>query len=286
MRDQPDIRVAQPGESGRDHIIVSPFQFYMNGEDALRVTSANSLTGVVLAITGRFFDADTQAITAIDERHTPNTDRSIKQTLISLGKGYLLNIAVRVVTGAPVIGQTFAIVELVRGFTGATQFLGVLGQDYVTKRQGLAWPGSPIRSSIEGGGYFRTIAGAAPAAGAEILETVPAGARWELLSGACVLTTSATAGTRIVGLLLKTGGVTRGATFQPTGLIPSRIGVWYMGQTLPNMNDATGNQNTLPLPAATKLLAADTWGTQTQAIAAGDQWNAPNYHVQEWLEVN
>lgn len=279
----PVIKAPFVGSDGRPTI--EPGAFFLDGDYSLRVNSWNALVGVVVGIRVRMIRATDGELVDSDFLHTPNSNRTKATTDFPLPAGFILNVTVFASTGTPLVGQTFVQVQLTRGLTGATLLLATMLQDYITSVQALAYPGSPIRSSIEGGGYIRSITGAAPGAGVEILETVPGGARWELLTGACVLTTSATAGTRIVGLLIRTAGVTRAATFQPTGLIPSRIGVWYFGQAMPNMTDATGNQNTLPLPRATMLLAADTWGTQTQAIAAGDQWNAPQYTVRELLEA-
>lgn len=283
MSDVLTLKAPFVGNDGRP--LIEPGAFFLDGNYALRINSWNALAGVVVTVRARIIRASDGELVDSSWDHTPNTNRTKATNDFPLPAGFILNVTAFASAGSPLVGQTFVQVQLARGLSGATLLLGTLLQDYVTSVQALAYPGSPIRSSVDGGGYIRSITGAAPGAGVEILETVPAGARWELLTGACVLTTSATAGTRIVGLLIRTAGVTRAATFQPTGLIPSRIGVWYFGQAMPNMTDPTGNQNTLPLPRSTMLLAADTWGTQTQAIAAGDQWNAPQYTVRELLEA-
>src|SRR5439155_18890058 len=99
-----------------------------------------------------------------------------------LGKGAILNLTVFASAGAPLMGQTYVIVQLIKGLTGATIVLGTLLGGYLTATQALGWPGSPIISSTDGEGCTRLIVGTTPAAEANILETVPTGARWELLS--------------------------------------------------------------------------------------------------------
>src|SRR4051812_10049451 len=104
--------VAQPTASAGGRVISSPFQFYTTGEDRLRVTSFNSLTGVALKIQSRFVDSK-GAVQANAEDHIPLSNRTARQTEHELGAGALLNLTVFANTGTPQIGQTFVIVQLV-----------------------------------------------------------------------------------------------------------------------------------------------------------------------------
>lgn len=177
---------------------------YLSGDDHLRITTFNAATGVTLAIEGRLLDEEGR-VNVIGDRHVPNTNRTTANTIFRLPKGWLLDVSVRASVGTPLIGQCFAVVELVRGFSGAVAALAVLAQGYVTATPRLGWPGSGVRESVDGPGVLRSIAGTQPGAGAEVSETVPTGARWELLVAYLGLTTSATVANRNVGLTLDDG---------------------------------------------------------------------------------
>jgi hypothetical protein len=81
----------------------------------------------------------------------------------------------------------------------------VLLQGYVTDTSRLSFPGSPIRSSIEGPGVLRSITGTNPAANAEISETVPTNARWRVHAIRFTLVTDANVANREVALTLDDG---------------------------------------------------------------------------------
>src|SRR5213592_1900599 len=171
------VFVAQPLASAGGRIIASPFQFYVTGEDHLRVISVNSLAGVRLKLQGRFIDTSGK-LDAFSYDHIPTSDRTATTTMHQLGVGAVLNLTVFASTGAPVSGQTFVIVQLTRGLGAAAIVLGTLLQGYVTSAQHLGWPGSPIVTSTAGEPLIRKIVGTTPGAGNNINETVPTGARW------------------------------------------------------------------------------------------------------------
>src|SRR5258708_7789748 len=116
---------ADPLSLAGGKIISSPFQFAFTGEDHLRVRSFNSLAGVVLSVDARTLGTR-GAIQVTSHEHTPNSDRTAKTTTIPMAKGYVLNLVVRAKTGTPMIGQTYVIVELVRGLGSNAQILGQL----------------------------------------------------------------------------------------------------------------------------------------------------------------
>src|SRR4051812_32014952 len=142
-----------------------------------------------------------------------------------------MNITAFASAGTPIIGQTFVRVQLIRGLSGATLPIATLLQGYVTSRQDLAYPGSPIRMSTEDAFPVRIITGTDPAAGVEIVETVPDGAVWELVSVTARLVTSAAAAVRFPMLQLDHGGSTFGL-HQVSGSIGASVGkfcTWHIG---------------------------------------------------------
>ena len=103
---------------------LSSSSFFFTGEDRLRVTSFNSAAGVTLAIEGRRIDPEGRLV-AFAERHVPNTDRTVATSTFAIGEGFILNVQVRASAGTPHRGQCFAILEVVRGQTGAVVPIGV-----------------------------------------------------------------------------------------------------------------------------------------------------------------
>jgi hypothetical protein len=278
---------AQPTSTAGGRVIASPFQFFTTGEEHLRIESSCSLTGVRLAVHYRFLPA-AGAILANRETHTPNSDRTVRRTDHALGAGALLNLTVVAEAGTPRIGQCFVRVQLIRGLSGATIVMGTLLQGYVTARQDIAWPGSPIESSIAGGGVIRAILGTDPAAGAEILETVPTGARWELLALGVRLVTDATVADRIPLMYVDEplGAEVLYMSPQAGVIVASqdRRVAWMIG--MPHESQLNVNMNTAGLPPGVPLLAGQRIITTTVGLQAGDNYRQPTLHVREWLEVS
>lgn len=279
--------LAEPISAAGGKVIASPFQFYTTGEEFLRVTSANSLTGVTIAIHGRWLDL-TQTVQATAWTHTPHNDRTLVTTDFPLGQGALLNLTVFASAGAPVIGQTFVIVQLVRGVGAAAIVLGTLLQGYVTGTQQLAWPGSPIQDSISGGGYIRFIQGTKPGVGQLVTETVPTGARWELLAIGVEFDPDATDATRDVVLAAAFPAI--GNVFLiPNGqtAVAGDVGdlfTWAQGVT-PAKTSVQSFWGCAPVPMRYIFAAGEEIGITRTNGGPSDQFQAPLLKVREWLEV-
>jgi hypothetical protein len=265
-------------------LVAGPYNFQFTGEDNLRLTVANSLAGAVVAVAYR--TAPTPTTTQSNKQSFPPTsDRAINTFEFSIGEGYLLNVVAFASSGAPKRGQTFAKLEVIRGLGSAALVLGCVFAGYVTPNQPIAWPGSPIESSTDGDGYTRVIAGTDPAAGAEASETVPPGARWELLDFFVQLATDATVAARRAGIFFDDGSAPYYRSPQPGTVAASAAmdNYWAQGSAL----------ETAPLPdvsvanlaAGHRLLAGHRIRTATNNLKAGDNLGQPRYVVREWLEV-
>jgi hypothetical protein len=257
--------------------------WYMQKEDNIRLTSYNALASVKLEVRYRFLDLSNCLIPS-QETQTPNTDRTAKSSIFITPEGWLLGGEVFVSGAAPLIGQTYVVLEIVRGTGSSALPLQVIAAGYVSAKQPLPFPGVQVGSTLDGGGALRSITGSAPAAGAEISETVPTGARWELLLFRAAYTTSATAGNRQPILILDDGS-NRWMTSPYLGVTAASgngAGEWAQGS---NIGAAVGGQNPSGfLPLNNRLPAGARIRTTTVAIAAGDQYAAPTYLVREWLE--
>lgn len=269
---------------GGGRILPSPAQFYLTGEDQLRIVSACALTGVTIEIRARI--ADFEGETKAEKwTHIPFTNRSVRTEDFPLGTGSLLNVTAFASGATPRIGQAYVQIQLIRGFGTGALVLGTILGGYVTSTQAMGWPGSPIQHSLESGGYTRTINGSAPAAGVDINETVPTGAEWQLLMLQAQLTTAAGGTNRIPVLNLAPDGTQLSVSATPTTVAPSASGTFNWNIGMPLAVQVQPGINIGGLPTEIRMHAGGSFFIQTSALAAGDQWSAPRYLVREWLEV-
>lgn len=255
---------------------------YLTRDNAVRVTSFNSAAGVSLTIAGQILNDDGRVV-PFSFLHVPNTDRTIATSTVRVGEGVLLNAHVFASSGSPRRGQCFVRVQIVQGFSGAVDAIGTVLQGYVTDTAGRAWPGSPIELSTEGRGVIRSITGTDPAAGAEISETVPTNARWQLLAIRFTLVTDATVANRRPNLQIDDGttelarstlqnDATAGATFHYS----YQIGVQALA--------GAGNYFSAHIVSRTYLSGGFRIRTATTNLQAGDNFGAPQLLVEEWIE--
>jgi len=171
------------------------FPFATAGEDNLRVTSYCSVPGVNIELSGRLRHPD-GTLSTFTHQDAASNDRESLVHDYPLGAGVLLNLTVHT-TGVEILfGHCFAVVHLIRGFSGGTTALATLLQGYVTGSQHLAWPGSPIKHTREHDGIVRFVFPADPGAGTQYLDAVPPGAIWRPISFKFRFTASAVAGNR------------------------------------------------------------------------------------------
>lgn len=255
---------------------------FLTGEDHLRIRSLNSATGVTLAIEGRILRTD-GVLSMLRDSHVPATDRSATTKLIRLTDGWLVDLQVRAVAGTPRRGQCYVVVEIVRGFTGDVQPITTLIQGYICDTSNRAWPASPLELSTEGPGNLRTITGTNQAAGAELSETVPTNARWRLIALRATLVASAAAANRVVQLVLDDGTSIFMGTISSVTQTAAQTQI-YNAAEYGVVNAVTLVGIPLPLPTSIVLAQASRIRTVTAALDVGDDWAAPIYTVEEWIE--
>ena len=266
-------------------IAPAPYSFEFTGEDRLRVIVHNSLAGVRVGIHYRVH-REGAATHASAHTIAPSADRLASVSEVTIGRGYLLNVVAFAAAGTPQIGHTFVTVQVIRGSGVAATVLGVILQDYVTARQAIAWPGSPIRLSTEGSGVIRHVVGGQPATGAMPWEFVPTGARWELLSIMCALTTSATAGTREPELGYHLGNTTYALSNTPIAQGPSATWTYSWSHGVAAARFQVRQIASGSMPTAPILVPGASFFLFVSGLAAGDAWSQPIYTVREWLEAN
>lgn len=264
-------------------ITASATPVYLEGEDNLQISSINSLAGAQVTVVGRLLDLSGR-ITPFQQIHNPSSNRTLSSTLLRLGDGWLLNLSVQITAGNPTHGQTWVRVQLVRGMEGATFALGTLVAGYATASQPLGWPGSPVGTTLDGQGAIRSIIGATPGAGAEISETVPTGARWEILAIRFQLVTAVAVANRLPVVLFNDGSNDYFHTETATVQAASLTNNYAFGQGLPHVADSVAYAQLGGLPVNNRLLAGHRWRTVTSNIQPADQLSLVQYVVREWLE--
>lgn len=161
--------------------------------------------------------------------------------------------------------------------------VAILMAGYVAETNKIAYPGGNLESSLEGPGLIRSITGTDPAAGANILETVPTGARWRLISFRFSLVTDATVMNRQAFLAIDDGVNT--LTESGTAAVqPASTTYQYQA----------GNWNSPANPVAYSSYIINILNIYLEAgyrikssvanFQAGDNLSAPQYLVEEWIQ--
>jgi hypothetical protein len=263
---------------------------YLTGEDVIRLTAFNSATGVTLELRGRFLPVSpwpTEApprVGAVGHALVPTSDRLATTRTAGLGEGWLLDWGVDVTAGTPQDGQCFVQVALARGQGGAVIELSPLGSGYVTDQQRLGWPDGRVDGFLAGGGALRSITGTIPGAGAEVSEVVPTGARWALLALELDLVTAVAVANRVPQLTIDDGVTVFARVSVNQNLTASLTWRNSFQRAVPQLADLTRFVITTPIGADLQLRAGYRLRTVTAAIQAADQYSAPQYLVQEWIE--
>lgn len=262
--------------------LASPSPFYLTGEEALRLTSFANVGGLTLTVTGRILRPD-NTIARINFTHTPSSSRVAATTIVSLSEGWLLGLTVRASAGAPAFGQVWANLELGNSLGATFAVDQTLGYGFLTANTPFAWLASVNTLPLDGPGNLRSITGTTPAAGAEISETAPTGARWKLLAIRSQLVCSATVATRTPSLSLDDGANEFFRTQDLDGVTASSSFGFSWGAGL--AGPVLSNNNTLQqsLPTEVLLSGGFRFRTKTPGIQAADQWSAPQYLVREWM---
>jgi hypothetical protein len=255
---------------------------YLSGEDNFRLTTWGAVAALAVQLEGRFVGADGCTVPLV-ETQIPNSDRSAKTTIFPAREGLLTNVQLRVASGTAIGGSVAGLLEIIRGREGGVQPLGTLLQGYVTSATRLAWPGSPIVPLTGGAGRLRVIVGTDPAAGVEISETVPTGARWKLRSIAFTLVASAVVANRTPVLTIDDGANVLWEVSNNVAQTASQTVKYRAGVGVP-LTTFGALAYLLPLPSELPLGAGSRIRTVTGAIDAGDNYGPPIYTVEEWLE--
>lgn len=254
------------------------------GEDNLRVETWANAAALTLTIEGAFLNISGE-LTTIQRDFVLTGNRVLQTFDVDLGEGWLIQLQARLSAGTAVLGGCYVRLSAIRGFTGATIRRGLIASGFVNSQQFIGYPGATLLSMLDGAGQLRSITGATPAAGAEISETVPTGARWELLTFFYRLVTAVAAANRTPNLLLDDGANT---VFQIASNAAQTASLTEQYSYFQGVNRAgldVSSTVQLPIPTGNRLGAGFRIRTLTPALQAADQFSIVQYLVREWPEL-
>lgn len=265
------------------HHIKPDAAFYVQSNDRLACVVHSSVASLTVRFSGYWLSANGEVRQyAVDVN--PTSDRAATSQTQVFGEGFLLSCITSLVSGNANRGECYVRARIQRN-TGAPVLPIVrLLAGYLTDDYSPSFPFGKIESPLEGPGALRSITGTNPAAGAEISETVPTGARWHVISFHALLTSDATVVTRRIRFFLDDGTNNYYNVTAPTAHSFSTAWLYTWANT--GMSSGNVSQEQLhTLPVDNRLAAGHRLRTVTVNLQAGDDWGAPQLYVEEWLET-
>jgi hypothetical protein len=259
-----------------------PAECYISPDDWLYIWAWNAQAGVTLNVDARVLHPDGE-IKQNSWTFIPTNDCVVSAWRQGLTEGFLLTLTVT--SGQTQAGGCYVQVLLMRGMAPVHWPIAqVMVSGYLVRASPLGWPYPRYVGPCEGPGRPRVILGTNPPAGVQILEQVPAGVRWRLLSIFASLTTSAAVADRYVMLVLA-DPVTMWWVCSPLAAQPASVQrnyTWAVGVDARIGVLPEWIQDRLP----DRITLGAGWGFYTMMVnmQAGDNWAAPQYYVEEWVE--
>lgn len=256
---------------------VPPVQAYITADTKLNISYSCAVAGLTLVASARILLPD-GTIKLNSWSISMVSDRSRNGIQYQLAEGFLLSFALT----SSVQAGNYRVFAWARLQQGGNQ-VQVLCSGYPTQGRFLTWPQPIVENEQEGSGAIVSVTGTLPAAGAEISETVPTNAMWELLSFHYSLVTSAGAATRTTSLLADDGtNVFWQGTQSGSGQAAS---LTYQYTHFPGATQVAGQSviDIFATPIGLKLMPGYRLRTNTGLLQSGDQYSAPQYLVREWL---
>lgn len=249
--------------------------------DLLLIRAFNSVTALELSIQVLTQTQD-GAMHYTQQRFSPAIGRTVQTQVVRLNAGYLLSVAVHVLSGSADRGQVFVNCSLQRGAASdAVPFL-VLFSDYVVSDVPTSWPGAAVRQPTESRGRARFFTVNNPAAGADFSQAVPTNALWRLLSIRFQLTTDANAPTRTIQIQIDDGTdiAYRVSSETTQGASDTEIYQWMSAGGV----SYARNDNFQSLPEDLLLTDAHVIASNINTIQVADQLSLIELHVEEWIQ--
>ena len=256
---------------------------WIEHSDRLYVAAYSSVASLVITFSGYFRKMNGEIIEyAITVN--PTSDRAVTEGNQHFGAGFLLSCVARLTSGNANRGQCYVRARVQRSTGSPLLALQDIVGGYVSDDFTPSFPYGKIEGPLEGQGMIRSITGTDPAAGAEISESVPAGARWILRGFVATLVTSGDVATRYVRWTLD-DGTTIFNKSESGGTQTATLTRLYIAN---DMNFSTGTAPDIYVPwfiGGILMAAGYRLKTVTDNFQAADNWGAPQLSAEEWIEA-
>jgi len=200
-----------------------------------------------------------------------------------IGEGFLLSASAIITTAAVKLGATFVRVALQHGSLTTQALSQILIQDYVSSNQPATYPGTNLKSSLDGKGLSIVTAQTDPDPGADFEVSVAAHTRLLIHAIDLTYTASAVAATRKIALILEDGANIMIIASHPTTVTASQtVGLQF--STFQPANELT-NRELCALSGPILLLGSQTLIIATTNIQVADQLSAITTFTSTFLEV-
>ncbi len=273
---RPQVRFAFEGISPGAHV-------YVAEETRLHLQVLFATPSVVMTLNVNVQQLlTTGEVVTIREQAVLAQVQTMQDFFFDLAEGFLLSATVDPTSLGLRRGLLFAQLSLFRGTATDPHDVLVLVSDYLVSEWPLGWPGSPLREPTDGRGFSFVRIGVDPAAGVEIVETVPTETQWMLQGISFTLVTDATAVTREVVLTFDDGANVYARVPDSTGQAAGLTRTYNYGAGGELIVGVVSTGRSFALPRI-RQIAGHRFRTVTQNLQAGDNLSAPVYIVEQWL---
>lgn len=178
-------------------------------------------------------------------------------------------------------GEFYGIVYLRMNGTRVLRLCG----GYVARDHGISYPLTENRDETEGKGFQTTITSSNPAAGSELLATVPLNTIWKVKALRFTLVTDGTVASRLVHLNIYGGGaLTNFNTWAGTAQTASQTITYHSFPLGAASTSVGGTEIFIPLPPDLLLGEGDQIATLTDNLVAGDNFGSMDIWVEQLFE--
>lgn len=251
--------------------------------DRLFVAAYSSVASLVVRFSGYYRKAN-EEISEYAFDVEPTSDRAATTKDFFIGEGFLLSCMATLSSGNANRGQCYVRAHIQRNTGAAAVKLHRVISGYVTDDNSPSFPYGVPQGPLDGPGMLRSVTGTNPAAGAEITDAVPTGARWRLSTVSASFVADANVANRRVRAIIDDGTLEmfryKAAADQTAGQTNQ-----YTFAPLGSESAIANNVAIIPIPPDCYMFAGWRFVTSTVNLQVGDNWGAPQYLVEEWIET-
>lgn len=213
-------------------------------------------------------------------RHTTASNGSISNQTFRLPD---MPILISVVDEAEAITQGGVYVAL--SLLANNDRLYQLCSGFVYAQKGISYPTASNIDSIPGRGLFREFAGTNPAAGDEIVETVPNGRLWHIIAIQFTLVAAVAAFSRRPHVFIIGSGGGEYDFFSSIDQITGETKTYTAAAVGAVPDETDANKIIIAIPNNLYLPENSMIRTRTTNIQAGDNYSAPNIMIEEFFQT-